>query len=474
LAFAISRRKTEVSLPAAQTASTVGLLLILYSVFAFTKSTPFPSLYALVPTIGAALLIAFATPATFVGKLLGSKAFVGLGLISYSAYLWHQPLFAFARERNLEEPGTEILLFLSASAVALAYLSWRFVEQPFRRKNVVGRKKVIVFAISVSLLFFAIGNYGQRTDGFPNRYEQYEKVLSQQFTPHLLRNACDEGWDGNGRERDFCILGATEPGTKPTIAVFGDSHSNTMNPVFDYLGKKHGRSYVQLGLGGCPPLIGVDVLKGNHDIGVCRDLFTRQYEYVKENGIKKVFLISNWVLYTMGGYDKDVKGYYLAANDETDMTRENSRQVFKKAIRNTISAYEELGVDVIVPFQIPQQEVDPRKLYVRVYQFGEEGTEAGGLRVRESSVSFEKHSRLQSFYRGVLEVLFVAGRITLINLDSLYCDNEKCLAGDSSQSYYRDYDHPNERGALLAASILEGVFADVKQGGHGELGQGSK
>lgn len=75
----------------------VGFLLIVFSAVYFDKNTPFPSLYALVPTVGAALIILCATPTTFVGKMLGTKNFVAVGLVSYSAYLWHQPLFAIAQ-----------------------------------------------------------------------------------------------------------------------------------------------------------------------------------------------------------------------------------------------------------------------------------------------------------------------------------------------------------------------------------------
>ena len=75
----------------------LGLALIIYAIFKFDNQLPFPSFYALVPTIGAGLIILCATQITFVGKLLGNKLLVGIGLISYSAYLWHQPLLAFSK-----------------------------------------------------------------------------------------------------------------------------------------------------------------------------------------------------------------------------------------------------------------------------------------------------------------------------------------------------------------------------------------
>ncbi len=115
--------------------SIVGLFLIVYSIFVFDKQTLFPSLYALIPTLGTAFIVLFATQQTIVGKILSSKVLVGLGLISYSAYLWHQPLFAFARHIALADPGRDVFILLILLAIAAAYLSWRFVERPFRNKK---------------------------------------------------------------------------------------------------------------------------------------------------------------------------------------------------------------------------------------------------------------------------------------------------------------------------------------------------
>jgi peptidoglycan/LPS O-acetylase OafA/YrhL len=157
--------------------SLVGLLMIGYAVYAFDKTIPFPSFYALVPTIGAGLIILFSSPETLVGRLLGTKPLVGIGLISYSAYLWHQPLFAFARHRTLEQPSELIFAALAVLSFPLAFLSWRFVEKPFRKKGKISRKTVFAFAFSGSVMFIAIGLAGQMTNDFDNRSTKSKLTL---------------------------------------------------------------------------------------------------------------------------------------------------------------------------------------------------------------------------------------------------------------------------------------------------------
>lgn len=153
-----------------QLASFTGLALILYAIFFLDRSMPFPSLYALAPTLGTVLIILFATPATIVYKLLSLRLMVGIGLVSYSAYLWHQPLFVFARIQSVEEPGLWLILVLSIAALVLAYISWRFVERPFRQRRRFTRKQIFTSGFVTSILFIAAGIGLVVSDGAMFRY----------------------------------------------------------------------------------------------------------------------------------------------------------------------------------------------------------------------------------------------------------------------------------------------------------------
>ncbi len=112
--------------------SMIGLAMILGSIFCFDMTIPSPSVYMLVPVVGAALVILYAREGTLVARTLSLRCLVGLGLISYSTYLWHQPVFAFARIIYSHSPSAPLMVFGIVSSFALAAITWRYVEQPFR------------------------------------------------------------------------------------------------------------------------------------------------------------------------------------------------------------------------------------------------------------------------------------------------------------------------------------------------------
>ena len=153
-------------------AALVGLVMILIAVFAYDNGTPFPGLAALLPCLGAVLVIAFANPSSLAGQILGWRPVVFVGLVSYSLYLWHVPLLAFTRIGTGSD-NSALLFGVCLLSFAIACLSWRFVERPFRRMSALPPRRLFGAAALCMVILGGIGLAGMHTDGFRALYLDY-------------------------------------------------------------------------------------------------------------------------------------------------------------------------------------------------------------------------------------------------------------------------------------------------------------
>lgn len=134
-----------------------GLLLIGYSVVSFDENSPFPGILALAPTIGTALILSGASAGSLAGRILSLRPIVGVGLISYSLYLWHHPIFAFMRVRKMSEPTPLEYLMAITVSIILALISYKLIEKPFRKRSFLDRKAIFLYSFSLLLAFVSIG-----------------------------------------------------------------------------------------------------------------------------------------------------------------------------------------------------------------------------------------------------------------------------------------------------------------------------
>lgn len=146
-----------------------GLILILISIFTFNNKVLSPSYYLLIPTIGTCLIIIFSNENTLTYKLLSLRPIVFIGLLSYSLYLWHQPIFSFLRIYSIEEPSTNTFLISIVFIFLISYLSLKYIETPFRNKKAVSQKAIFTFAVVGSLFFLAVGLFLNKNYGVPSR-----------------------------------------------------------------------------------------------------------------------------------------------------------------------------------------------------------------------------------------------------------------------------------------------------------------
>jgi len=134
-----------------------GLILITLSIFLLERSARSPGYMLLPPTVGTVMLILFCRSDSLLQWVLGNRLVVGIGLISYSLYLWHQPVFALYRAYSVEKPAPLELALISPIIIALSYLTWRFIETPFRRQSLLGRRQIAILAVTFTGVLATIG-----------------------------------------------------------------------------------------------------------------------------------------------------------------------------------------------------------------------------------------------------------------------------------------------------------------------------
>ena len=210
----------------------LGTLMILIAINAFTRNTAFPGANALLPCLGAALVIwsqTDAKPHWSQNRL--ANAFVFTGKISYSLYLWHWPIFVCAQayfdEQAMEQPVVKLALF--AASFGIAALSYRFVEQPVRRGAVLHRQNTLfAAAVLASVLIAGFGAVGRLTDGFPARVgptvAEIARYANYQYRDLYMEGTCFLRPDQEPARYD---RGRCYDGSKFTrrVLIWGDSHA---------------------------------------------------------------------------------------------------------------------------------------------------------------------------------------------------------------------------------------------------------
>jgi peptidoglycan/LPS O-acetylase OafA/YrhL len=154
-----------------QICPSLGMILILYSflIFNFTKIFH-PSVITLIPIIGVSLIIWFSNKGEFITEILSNKIFVFFGIISYSLYLWHYPIFAFLRYIEVFNNSIWIKLLAIILTIILSIFSFYFIEKRFRNKNIVSIKTLVIYILICVIILLSYSFYILKTEGIKSRF----------------------------------------------------------------------------------------------------------------------------------------------------------------------------------------------------------------------------------------------------------------------------------------------------------------
>lgn len=226
--------------------SALGLGLIAFAVLRFDETTPLPGLWSLLPTLGAVLVICFAHSGTLAHRLLSAKVAVFIGLISYSAYLWHQPVLVFAR-LGFGPLTTSLAAAALVLSLLLAWLSWRYVEAPFRQRGPqarISRARLAAIFAPATVLAFAVGALGFVTDGFYDYYTKNRLSKAELAVFRLVTDDIDYDPDATMVDNGDCRFWQSEftPAFQarfadcavkygPGVLLIGDSHAMNLHNI---------------------------------------------------------------------------------------------------------------------------------------------------------------------------------------------------------------------------------------------------
>lgn len=431
--YIAQRQQLEATGIIRQLASLAGILLILLSVFAYSVNTPFPGLYAVPPTFGTALIIVYATPRTYVGQILGTRAFVRVGLISYSAYLWHQPLFAFTRIITPAGPNSLALLFITVATFGLAYFSWRFVEQPFRQRQLITRGMIIKLSVFGTIAFALFGYLGNASDGFrTNRFSiadlrklaSYDRSNSPfcEIANCSLKKAAGDDW-----------------------LLIGDSNAYHFSKPLDEIVTQRGHHLYNLSIGGCVPISNVereDRKKAFNDH--CNAYYSRVRKYaLSRSSPNNIVISAAWGLYVYGSkynysnvfapFNKS-QIYPVGQRYDTDEQRISAILIL---LREEIETYARSGKKIVLIGPIPYLESEPLRNRIAF---------ANGVKPFRYDLFMRANSRLLNLF----DTLGRLPNVTVFRPDKSLCiqsNSEVCLNVFHGSSLYGDRTHLSDFGA---------------------------
>jgi peptidoglycan/LPS O-acetylase OafA/YrhL len=329
--------------------SILGGILIVGSIFFITKDMIFPGWWALFPVIGTTLVILSPRDSWLNRVMLSHPILVWIGLISFPLYLWHWPILSFAR--ILE--GNELSLRARSLCVGLSFIcaaiTYYLLEKPIRASK---NKFKILILLALMILLGSGGYIVYKENGFDFRL-QHDEILRKQFDWNNSYNKseeCKKNFPGD----DYCNV--SNPYIPPNVAIIGDSHANHFYWGLNEYYKAKNKNLINMGSGGCPPLIGID-MAGPGTSSNCYSRMLPIFEYILNSKSIDTVYISFW--HNAYFDNRLVYTDYLGKINTKD-----NYEYFLKALDRTIMMLREHGKHVIIIYDLPDLKRDIKDCFL--------------------------------------------------------------------------------------------------------------
>lgn len=430
--------------------SLCGAALILGSVLLYSDLTPFPGVSALAPCMGTALIL-YAGEQTrpVVNRLLALKPIVFIGLISYSVYLWHWPIFVYVRYYAIEQLSTQDSVGLLLCSLAVGALSWRLIEMPFR-KSAGWRISPPVFRLAsgvMALSLFAGGSI-YAANGLPDRVPKQSQRLSDYALSMNPESDMCADVALQLRKGSPCTIG---PPDRARIFLWGDSHAGALFGAMQVLAKE-GHSTIYGATPRCPPLLGLGT------DAACIDANQQRLDYVLAHPeIDTVILAARWSLYLQG---RMVEGtaetngnlprlFDAAGHEYEPFTRDASRQ-FRYAFYALVKRLLSANKKVVLLYPVPETGYDIPSTLARINMQG--GNPA------DFTIPRGVYDRRQLEALGLLDQLGRRRSLYRIYPEDAFCNRTDCMTSIDGRPLYFDSHHLSIPGSRILLPQLRAAL----------------
>lgn len=420
--------------------SGLGLLSVLCAMFALDKFTQFPGWAALLPVLGTVAIIwGNGHRQTGVARLLSHPAMVGVGLISYSLYLWHWPVFVYANAVSVDAMSWGESLLWIVLCVVLAVLSWKFVELPFRdRRLLAGKKPILVGGLAAIVVLATVGQVIRSANGIPSRLSGQAKTYADSREWQAGQLQCL--MDSDSKEpKKVCRFGPDRQDS-PALLIWGDSHAAHLLPAIKSDAERYGEPAWLISLSGCPPIPGKVSRKQ------CGDFNKRVIDLIQHKQIHDVVLAARWSLYLYGAEDGDMRNAIYKHD-----SRLVAEQRLAAQIKETVASVRQTGAQVWLVKEVPLQRQGTIARLSSLAMVGRSADDVGR--------PIAEHVARQRFISQLFASLSAADpNVHVLDPAPIMCPDGICRAALDGVSQYKDEDHLSDYGAERMKPLLAPIF----------------
>jgi len=412
------------------------------------ENDSFPGFNALWVVISACLIIfSGENKRAFISRLLSIRPMVLIGRLSYSLYLWHWPVLAFYQYYSLQFSTVDAIV-CGLVTLVLSIISWRFFETTLRHLPVKKRWVYFLYLILPITISVVLAKNIAKNDGYPQRYpEQVVKLnemANSSFEKEKLLLPTIKGY----HPFDPYVLGDVN---RPiNHFIWGDSHAGHFRAFIDALGHRQHFAALFGGMGGCPPLLGIDRLEYGSPEKLCTKHNNELSEVIAKTRPDKVFIAGRWSLYSETTRNSGEKGNRIFLGDRSDYAESvsNSRRALEKGLVNTIEFLLKHDITPIVFEQVPDYPFKPSNCLIKknTYSWMEDVSCDVSRTLVDSRFSFVNgmFSRIKSQYP----------MVKFISIRDVLCDEKQCVSEINGVPLYEDNNHLN----FLGSRELEKVW----------------